>query len=434
MKYLLIQTSIVLIYLTFFNSNLNAQNLTVDNSNFFYQISPVYDFKSSIVSLTFDDASLNQFLVALPILREKEIPATFYVITDVVDSLIKTILLQNRSQDYEIGSHTVNHHNLVKIGIDEAKSELLDSRTFLQDNFGKNAGLTMSYPWGLYNSKILSLTKEIYLAARSTDPGYNSLINLSRYALKVKSFEKRTGSYQANPWIDYAIKNDLWLIEMIHGINGIGFSAIDSKELSEHLDYIIKSEDKIWCSTVSNVIKYIDESKNAKITCENCDDTGYNIRIDDFLDDSIYNQALSIKVKIPSNWDNISITNGVKYRIENKNESKFILFNELPDNHLITIRPGSKSAPKAETGIRLVYLNENPFFDHIKLSLEVLDTRDIEVLLCGMSGRILAEQKEKSATGVVNVYFETSGMSPGIYFLRVRSSGGDVLINKLIKF
>jgi hypothetical protein len=278
----------------------------------------------------------------------------------------------------------------------------------------------------------LSLTKDLYFAARSTDPGYNSLINLNKYALKVKSFEKRTGSYQANPWVDYAIQNDLWLVEMIHGIDGIGFSPISSKELSEHLDYIKKFEDKIWCSTVSNVIKYIDESKNTKITCDICNDTVYKIRIDDFLDDSVYNQALSIKVKVPSNWDNISITNAPKYKIENKNESKFILFNELPDNHLITIRPGSKSSPKKESGIRLVYLSENPFFDHIKLSLEVLDKQDIEVLLCDMNGRILAEQKEKSAIGVVNVYFETSGISKGMYLLKVSSNVGP-FIRKMIK-
>lgn len=128
----------------------------------------------------------------------------------------------------------------------------------------------------------MSLTKDIFLAALSTDPGYNSLINLNRYALKVKSFENRTGSYQANSWVYYAIQNDLWLVEMVHGIDGIGFSAISSEELSEHLDYIIKSEDKIWCSTVSNVIKYIDESKNAKITCDSCDDTVYKIRIETF--------------------------------------------------------------------------------------------------------------------------------------------------------
>jgi len=430
-KLLLFHTSTILICLTCFNLNLNAQKLTVDNSDFFYQISPIYDFKSSIVSLTFDDASINQFVVALPMLVEKGIPATFYVITDEVDSLIKAILLQNKSNDYEIGSHTVNHHDLVQIDIDEAKAELLDSRTFLQDNFGINAGLTMSYPWGLYNNNILSLTKDIYLAARTTDPGYNSLINLNRYTIKVKSFDKQTGSYQANSWVDYAIQKDLWLVEMIHGIDGIGFSPISSEELSEHLDSIIKSEDKIWCSTVSNVIKYIDEAKNAKITCYSCDDTVYNIRIEDFLNDSIYNQALSVRVKVPSNWDNISITNVTKYKIEYKNESKFVLFNELPNNQLITIRPGSISAPKEESGIRLVYLSENPFFDHIKLSLEVLDTRDIEVLLCDMSGRILAEQKEKAANGVVNLYFETNEIKSGLYLIRIHSDSKDILIKKI---
>lgn len=213
---------------------------------------------------------------------------------------------------------------------------------------------------------------------------------------------------------------------MIHSINSGTYLSLDSTTLSEHLDYIENVKNDIWCSNVGNVIKYFDESENTKITCYICNDTVYKIRIDDFLDDSIYNQALSIRVKVPSNWDNISITNVTKYKIEYKNESKFVLFNELPNNHLITIRPGSKSAPKNESGIRLVYLSENPFFDHIQLSLDVLDTRDIDVVLCDMSGRILAHQKEKSAIGVVNLFFDTNEIKSGLYLIRIRSDDKDI--------
>lgn len=254
---------IIILTLISFNLNLKAQKLTVDNSNFFYQIAPIYDFKQSIVSLTFDDGYISQFTVGIPLLKQRNIPATFYIITGRVDSITKSIISDNLTKDFEVGSHTVTHANLVKIGSEDAKMELLNSHSFLQRNFGVNSGLTMSYPWGIYDNSVKQIARNIYLAARSTDVGYNSLYTLDKYALKMQNFDKRIGAYSANPWIDYAIQNHLWLVEIIHGINNVGYSPIDSSVLTEHLDYIKKVEDNIWCSTVSNVIKYIDESKNA---------------------------------------------------------------------------------------------------------------------------------------------------------------------------
>ena len=202
-----VQFFMILFSLIGLSLNLTAQKLTVDNSDFFYQIAPVYGFKQSILSLTFDDGYITQFTVALPLLKERNIPATFYIITGNIDSVTKSIISNNISNDYELGSHTVTHADLVKIGIEDAKMELLDSHSFLHRNFGMNAGLTMSYPWGIYNSSIKQIVKGIYLAARSTDVGYNSFDKFDRYALKMQSFDKRTGTYRANPWIDFANKN-----------------------------------------------------------------------------------------------------------------------------------------------------------------------------------------------------------------------------------
>jgi peptidoglycan/xylan/chitin deacetylase (PgdA/CDA1 family) len=417
-----------------FSLNLRAQKLTVDNSDFFYQIAPVYGFKQSILSLTFDDGYLTQFTVALPLLKQRNIPATFYIITGNIDNVTKNIISSNISNDYELGSHTVTHADLVKIGNEDAKMELLNSHSFLQSNFGLNAGLTMSYPWGIYNSSIEHIASSIYLAARSTDVGYNSLDRFDRYALKMQSFDKRTGAYRANPWIDFAIQNHLWLVEMIHGINDVGYSPVDSKVLSEHLDYIANANDKIWCSTVSNVIKYMDESKNTEVRCDLCTDSVYQFRINDFLDDSVYSQPLSFKVKVPSAWDSISISNGIKFTTEYDNKTKFILFDALPDNKEITIRPKSITVPEKESGIRFIYMSSNPFHDYIKLSLEVLDQQDIDIVLCDINGRLLSHQKEKNAIGVINLYFDTSELSKGVYFLRVSSiTDGSYILKKMIK-
>jgi peptidoglycan/xylan/chitin deacetylase (PgdA/CDA1 family) len=416
-----------------FNINLKSQKLIVDNSDFFYQIAPIYNFKHGIVSLTFDDGSKNQFNIGIEILKERGIPATFYLITNNIDSATKSVLLKDASPEFEFGSHTVSHSDLVKIGIEEAKKELLNSQSFLQEIFGVNSGLTMSYPWGIYNNTVKQIAKEFYMAARSADPGYNSIYFLNRYAIKEQSFDMHTDALTANQWVNYAVKNHLWLVEMIHGINNVGYSPVDSSVLSEHLDYIKNEEEDIWCSTVSNVIKYIDESTNAKIKCEYCSDTVYNIRINDLMDDSIFNQPLSIMVKVPTNWDKIWVSNGEGIKTEIYNNSKFVLFNALPDNQLLTIRPGSISIPEKETGIRLVFLSANPFFDNIKLTLEVFEQRDIDIALYDMNGRQLINQKEKSVSGVINFILDTSGLNNGLYFLRVSSVGGANIIKKLVK-
>jgi peptidoglycan/xylan/chitin deacetylase (PgdA/CDA1 family) len=116
---------IIILTLISFNLNLKAQKLTVDNSNFFNQIAPIYDFKQSILSLTFDDGYITQFSIGIPLLKQRNIPATFYIITGRVDSITKSIISDNLSKDFEIGSHTVTHANLVKIGSEDAKMELL---------------------------------------------------------------------------------------------------------------------------------------------------------------------------------------------------------------------------------------------------------------------------------------------------------------------
>ena len=220
---------------------------------------------------------------------------------------------------------------------------------------------------------------------------------------------------------------------MIHGINNEGFSPIDSKVLIEHLDYIKTLDDKIWCSTVSNVIKYIDESKNAKIECDFCNDTVFKIRINDFMDDNIFDQLLSIRIKVPDNWDSIWLSNNEKVKTTYYNNSKFILFNALPDNQLLTIRPRLISVSEKDSGIRLIYLSANPFNYEIILSLEVLDQKNIDIVLLDMNGKLLIHQEEKAVNGIINLFFNTSGISSGVYFLRVSSNGSDYIFKKLIK-
>lgn len=424
---------IILAGLIFLGFNLNAQKLVVDNSGFFYQVAPLFDFKKSVVSLTFDDGSKNQFEIGMPMLKERGLPATFYLITNIIDTATNKLLAKNNSPEFEFGSHTSTHPDLIKIGDAEDRTELLSSKSFLKSNFGNDAGLTMSYPWGRYNPRVKKISSEYYMAARSTDPGYNSFYHLDRYSLKVQSFDRHTDLEMANAWVYSARNTNRWLIEMIHGINGIGYSPVDSGMFSAHLDFIKDSQNDIWCSTVSNVIKYIDESKNAIVECDLCSDSIYTIRVDDFLDDSVYDQLLTLRIKIPSYWEEVSVSDIEKPRIEINNKSKFVIFNALPDNSQHFIRPTFLSMPKEENGLKVVFMSENPFNDKIILTLESFEKCKIDVFLYDMSGRILIHQSEMSASGIINYFFNTSKMSSGAFILRVNSSNGQSIVRKFIK-
>jgi len=413
--------------------NSYSQKLDIDNFGFFYQIAPIFEFKQGVVSLTFDDGSRNQFDIGIPLLKEKGLLATFYLITNFIDSLTQSKLIKENSSEFEFGSHTATHPDLIKIGISGDNREFSESQSFLKRTFGLNAGFTMSYPWGIYNNSVKQIASEYFMAARTTDPGYNSFYSLNRYELRTQGFGHHSSAYQANMWVNYAIQNKLWLVEMIHGINDIGYSPVDSSVLSEHFDYIVNAEDKVWCSTVSNVIKYLDESKNAIVECDFCDDSVYNIRVDDFMDDSVYNQQITLRIKIPSFWDKVSISDIENFRTEVINKSKFVFFNVLPDNKRHSITPISLSSSEAEPGIKIVYLSANPFMDNIRFSLEFFEETDIEITLSNLNGQLLIQQMEKSANGVINMYFETSGIAKGIYLLRVTSSRGDCIFKKLVK-
>jgi peptidoglycan/xylan/chitin deacetylase (PgdA/CDA1 family) len=413
--------------------NLSSQKLSVDNSGFFYQIAPLFEFRKSAVSLTFDDGSKNQFEIGLPMLKEHNLPATFYLITNSIDTATSRFLVKNSSAEFELGSHTASHPDLIKIGKAEARNELRNSQLFLKENFGINSGLTMSYPWGIHNKAIKLLTAEYYMAARSTYPGYNSFTSLDRYSLSIQGFDANSDANRANLWVNFAIKNNLWLIEMIHGINNIGYSPIDSAVLSEHLDYIVNAGDKIWCGTVSDVIKYLDESRNAIVSCDFYTDSVFTIRAEDYLDDMIYDYPLTLRVKVPSNWEKISISDVEKFRVEITNKSKFVIFNTLPDNSEHTLRPTKLSVPEKESGIKIIYLSANPFSDIIKLSLEIFETIDLDISLFDMSGKEMAHSTRKNVTGVLNLYFETSSLSRGMYFLSIKSSYGEILVKKLLK-
>jgi peptidoglycan/xylan/chitin deacetylase (PgdA/CDA1 family) len=121
-------------------------------------------------AVTFDDGYLSIYERACPMLRERNMTATVYV---VVDSLGGINEWDRRAGDqeekmmsaaqareladngFEIGSHTLTHPHLPRLDDEQLAHEIADSKHKLEDLIGREV-TSFSYPYGDFDSRVLN--------------------------------------------------------------------------------------------------------------------------------------------------------------------------------------------------------------------------------------------------------------------------------------
>jgi len=233
---------LIILFLITFNSNFLGKNI----------------LQNGTVSLTFDDGYKVHYDIAYPELKKNNITATFYILANHKD-LFESKELMNLEQakeiqdnGFEIGSHTLNHSDLLTIDSQELNKQLAESKQILE-NAGINVS-SFSYPFGRLNNAIVKEVKKYYSSARTTIPGYNNLGNLDVYKLKSIVI---TGKMSTKEICNLIKENKNWLILTFHNINLENSSSnvewdISLKNFKAILE-CIKTE-KIKVKTIKEVV------------------------------------------------------------------------------------------------------------------------------------------------------------------------------------
>ena len=111
---------------------------------------------SKPVILTFDDGYADFYTTALPILRAHDFRATAYVVSGFVGRpgyMTAAQVVEADRSGIEIGSHTVNHPNLTNLSYGSVRSQLIDSKQFLERLLGHPV-TSFCYPSGKVNSMV----------------------------------------------------------------------------------------------------------------------------------------------------------------------------------------------------------------------------------------------------------------------------------------
>lgn len=144
------------------------------------------------VVLTFDDGYASVVEQAWPRLRERQMPATFFVTSGYVGSskrfpwdrdtaadpevlriVDRDALRQAAHEGLDIGSHTVTHPWLPRLGQDDLVRELADSRGEIEELVGREV-TSLAYPTGGWNPAVrVAAQRAGYRFGVTVDRGLN---------------------------------------------------------------------------------------------------------------------------------------------------------------------------------------------------------------------------------------------------------------------
>lgn len=111
--------------------------------------------------ITFDDGNRSDFEIATPILRERGLRATFFVLTGRLGkhtALAPEHLREMYAAGMAIGSHGFEHRDWTKLSEAELDEELSRSKRVLSDALGQAVDRA-SCPFGKYNGTVLRVLK-----------------------------------------------------------------------------------------------------------------------------------------------------------------------------------------------------------------------------------------------------------------------------------
>lgn len=126
------------------------------------------------VILSFDDGHNNHYTQAFQILKKHNMKGVFFIISDKPgndDNYATWDQIAEMAQGgMEIGSHTVSHLNLADLSDDEIEKELVDSKKLIAEKAGVPV-ISLCYPAGKYDDRVIEIASQNYLFARTTQNG-----------------------------------------------------------------------------------------------------------------------------------------------------------------------------------------------------------------------------------------------------------------------
>jgi peptidoglycan/xylan/chitin deacetylase (PgdA/CDA1 family) len=291
--------------------------------------------KAGAVSITFDDGWTDNYTLAVPALNARGFKGTFLIVSSYAADMWDE-WRDAASQGHEIGSHSKTHPRLPNLSIPEMEDEIEGSKAEIDTQITTQKCLSFAYPFGAFDDNVKSIAQANYITARGISCNYNSPES-DFYSMK--ACEDQVSLAEMKAKADTAELEGKWLITLHHSLDGAGYGGWGIETFEEYLDYL--KTKNLWVGTYIAVTKYIKEKESAQLLPVSSSDTQIVLNLTDTLDDAIYDEPLTIRSEVPSDWANVRIQQGngavtVPSVVEGTQTA--VYFNAIPDRGLITLQ------------------------------------------------------------------------------------------------
>ncbi len=311
------------------------------------------DGKKSAFSFTFDDGFQTQYDYAKPILEEFNFKGTFYLISSGLTDSIGNIwrygtwkeFREMAAEGHEIASHTVTHPHLPTLEIGDEFTpntlvyELSESKKVIEDKIPGYKCISLAYPYTEHNATVDAIVKNYYengrdgsdLVSNSSFTGnewYSIHSRVNNFNLPRNSTDDDLDELDAfKNYVQTAIDEGKWAVLMAHEIypfselqkalNFGSYYPLTTEWFTDLCSWIKgkNEQDDIWVSTVGNITRYIKERDNFQYEIIASDESQIEINAHDDLDNAIYNFPLTVDIIVPTDWQNVSVSQGEKTEI-----------------------------------------------------------------------------------------------------------------------
>lgn len=206
-------------------------------------------FQKGMISLTLDDGFKTSIDTAYPILKKYGVTATHFVISDYLSfsrymnqSDLQTLV----AAKHEVQDHTKTHKNLTLLTLDDMQTEIVGSKSNLQEIGFKTT--VFNYPYGAVNNIVRAKTISAgFSGARSAIRGFNTRYT-DPFMLKDQFVGEGTSFDEVKSLIDTAIANKTWLILELHDVasrENANKDSVSPELLSKIASYIKSSGVKV---------------------------------------------------------------------------------------------------------------------------------------------------------------------------------------------
>jgi hypothetical protein len=222
---------------------------------------------------------------------------------------------------HEIGSHTISHPRLDALDDANIRDELVRSRDEIERHLGRKYTFSVELPFGIEDERAVRHGLDLYEVSRNRmpEPWLAELNRSSRedptvsdrpYVQWQRGLVDETTGETWRTWVETTAGDDsIWLVLVIHGVEGIGWEAIPRETLAALFDHLASSRDRLWVATFQDVAKYMRARMAATVSSTRAGDA-IRVTVTHALDPTRYDAPLTLETRVPTDWRHVRVVQG----------------------------------------------------------------------------------------------------------------------------